>query len=149
MAEHRLDPLLQPTSIALLGASQRTDSPGRVLSEMVINSHYPGSVYPVNPGYTQILGLPCYADLAALPETVDHVIIATRSSVQRKFTASEETPVDNTGRSNVAPAAPQPEPAMTPTAKAEYAEKAKANDKIAKRLSDSTPRNDEKPLKCP
>jgi acyl-CoA synthetase (NDP forming) len=76
MAEHRLDPLLQPTSIALLGASERADSPGRILAEMVINSHYPGSVYPVNPGYTQILGLPCYADLAALPETADHVIIA-------------------------------------------------------------------------
>jgi acyl-CoA synthetase (NDP forming) len=76
VAEHRLDPLLQPTSIALLGASERTDSPGRVLAEMVISSQFPGSVYPVNPGYPQILGLPCYADLAALPQTVDHVIIA-------------------------------------------------------------------------
>ena len=76
MAEHRLDPLLQPASIALLGASERSDSPGLVLAEMVIRSQYPGSVYPVNPGYTQILGLPCFADLAALPTTVDHVIIA-------------------------------------------------------------------------
>jgi acyl-CoA synthetase (NDP forming) len=76
MAEHRLDPLLQPASIALLGASERTDSPGMVLAEMVINSRYPGSVYPVNPGYSQILGRPCYVDLATLPETVDHVIIA-------------------------------------------------------------------------
>ncbi|HUV23319.1 MAG TPA: CoA-binding protein, partial [Gammaproteobacteria bacterium] len=63
MAEHRLDPLLQPASIALLGASERSDSPGLVLAEMVIRSQYPGSVYPVNPGYTQILGLPCFADL--------------------------------------------------------------------------------------
>ena len=76
MAEHRLDALLQPASIALLGASQRAESPGLILAEMVINSRYPGSVYPVNPGYPQILGLPCFADLAALPETVDHVIIA-------------------------------------------------------------------------
>jgi acyl-CoA synthetase (NDP forming) len=76
MAEHRLDPLLQPASIALLGASERSDSPGRVLAEMVIHSQYPGSVYPVNPGYSQIFGLPCYADLPSLPATVDHVIIA-------------------------------------------------------------------------
>ena len=80
MAEHRLDPLLQPASIALLGASERTDSPGLVLAEMVIRSRYPGSVYPVNPGYSKILDRPCYADLAALPETVDHVIIALGNS---------------------------------------------------------------------
>ena len=76
MAEHRLDPLLQPTSIALLGASERNDSPGLTLAEMMIKSDYAGAVYPVNPGYPKILGLPCYPDLAALPETVDHVVIA-------------------------------------------------------------------------
>jgi acyl-CoA synthetase (NDP forming) len=75
-AKHPLDPLLQPASIALLGASERAASPGRVLAGMVIESDYAGAVYPVNPGYTQILGLPCYPDLAALPRTVDHVIIA-------------------------------------------------------------------------
>jgi acyl-CoA synthetase (NDP forming) len=76
MAEHRLDPLLQPTSIALLGASGRNDSPGLILAEMIINSGYGGAVYPVNPGYAEILGLPCYPDLTTLPETVDHVVIA-------------------------------------------------------------------------
>jgi acyl-CoA synthetase (NDP forming) len=76
MPEHRLDPLLQPSSIALLGASERADSPGLNLAEMIIKSDYAGTVYPVNPGYPEILGLPCYADLAALPETVDHVVIA-------------------------------------------------------------------------
>jgi acyl-CoA synthetase (NDP forming) len=76
VTEHPLDPLLQPASIALLGASERAGSPGITLAGMVIESDYAGAVYPVNPGYTQILGLPCYADLAALPQTVDHVIIA-------------------------------------------------------------------------
>ena len=76
MAKHRLDPLLQPASIALLGASERTGSPGLELAKMVINSQYSGAVFPLNPGYPKILDLPCYADLAALPETADHVIIA-------------------------------------------------------------------------
>ena len=76
MTEHPLDPLLQPASIALLGASERSGSPGRVLAEMVIESDYSGSVYPVNPGYEQILGMACYANLAALPQTVEHVVIA-------------------------------------------------------------------------
>ncbi len=76
MTEHRLDPLLQPRSIALLGASERPDSPGRLLASMVIEADYAGAVFPVNPAYDQVLGLTCYADLNALPETVDHVVIA-------------------------------------------------------------------------
>jgi acyl-CoA synthetase (NDP forming) len=74
--DHRLDPLLRPQTIALLGASDRPGSPGNVLARMVIDSAYSGEVYPVNPAYPEILGKPCYPDLAALPETVEHVVIA-------------------------------------------------------------------------
>ena len=76
MTEHRLDPLLKPGSIALLGASDRSDSPGHVLARHVIESDYPGEVYPVNPRCETIMGQTCYPDLAALPSPVDHVIIA-------------------------------------------------------------------------
>ena len=76
MTRHRLDPLLQPASIALVGASDKDGSPGQVLATMVMHSEYAGSVYPVNPGYQQILGQPCYPYLESLPETVDHVVIA-------------------------------------------------------------------------
>ena len=73
---HRLDPLLRPNSIALIGASAKPGSPGRTLAELVIGSGYPGAVYPVNPGYREILGVPCFPDLAALPQTVDHAVLA-------------------------------------------------------------------------
>jgi len=76
MTEHRLDPLLQPASIALVGASERAGSPGQILARMVIESDYPGEIYPVNPGYAQILGKPCYPTLESLPRTVEHVVIA-------------------------------------------------------------------------
>ena len=76
MTEHRLDPLLKPRSIALLGASMRTGTPGHILSEMVIRSDYAGPVYPINPGYAEIMGTPCFATLDSLPETVDHAVIA-------------------------------------------------------------------------
>ena len=76
MAEHRLDPLLQPVSIALLGASERVGSPGRTLAQMIMESEYAGAVYPVNPGYNEIIGRHCYPDLTALPVTVEHVVIA-------------------------------------------------------------------------
>ena len=73
---HRLDPLLKPDSIALVGASAKPGSPGRNLAELVINSGYQGAVYPVNPGYPEILGIPCFPDLSALPQAVDHAILA-------------------------------------------------------------------------
>ncbi len=76
MPEHYLDPLLSPGSIALVGASDRPDSPGQVLARMVIESDYAGDVYPVNPGYSEILGQTCYPYLESLPVSVDHAIIA-------------------------------------------------------------------------
>ncbi len=76
MSKHRLDPLLKPASIALVGVSDRADSPGQVLAKMVIESDYAGAVYPVNPRYPQILGQACYPTLESLPVTVDHVVIA-------------------------------------------------------------------------
>jgi acyl-CoA synthetase (NDP forming) len=74
--EHALDSLLKPASIALVGASERDGSPGRILAELIIDSSFEGRVYPVNPGYQTILDTPCYADLVSLPETVDHVVLA-------------------------------------------------------------------------
>jgi len=76
MAEHRLDPLLKPTSIALVGVSERADSPGHRLVKMVLDSDYAGDVYLVNPRYSEILGQPCHRFLESLPATVDHVVIA-------------------------------------------------------------------------
>jgi len=76
MAEHRLDPLLKPASIALVGVSERADSPGHTLVGMVLESDYAGDVYLVNPRYSKILGQPCHSYLESLPTKVDHVVIA-------------------------------------------------------------------------
>ena len=76
MTEHRLDPLLKPASIALVGVSERADSPGHRLVKMVLESDYAGDVYLVNPRYSEILGQPCHPFLESLPAVVDHVVIA-------------------------------------------------------------------------
>lgn len=73
---HRLDPLLKPGSLALMGATEREGAPGRVLAEMVLGSAYSGRVYPINPRYGTILGARCHGNLSDLPETVEHVVIA-------------------------------------------------------------------------
>ncbi|MCP4333870.1 MAG: acetate--CoA ligase family protein [Gammaproteobacteria bacterium] len=76
MTEHRLDPLLRPASIALVGVSDRHGSPGQVLAGMVLESDYAGEVYLVNPRCQEIRGQRCYAYLESLPSRVDHVVIA-------------------------------------------------------------------------
>ncbi len=80
MPGHRLDPLLKPGSIALVGASAREGSPGFQLANMVVHSGYRGKVFPVNPGYASILGKPCYPDLKSLPQAVDHVVMAVSNA---------------------------------------------------------------------
>ena len=73
---HKLDPLLRPASLAVVGASERPHSVGRQTMENLLTGQYPGRLYAVNPGYGSILGIPCYPDLASLPVTVEHVVLA-------------------------------------------------------------------------
>lgn len=67
--------LLDPKSIAVVGASPKTGSFGGTVVENLI-AHFDGEIYPVNPRYELIKGKKCYPDLAALPVTVDCVAIA-------------------------------------------------------------------------
>ena len=73
---HRLDPLLRPQSIAVVGATVKK---GRVGSRTITNllaGHYPGRLFAVNPGYTEVHGVPCFPAIHDLPETVEHVVFA-------------------------------------------------------------------------
>ena len=71
---HRLDPLLRPRSIAVVGASSREGAVGRQTLENLMAGGFPGAIYPVNPGRSQVLGLPCFSTFSALPKTVDHAV---------------------------------------------------------------------------
>jgi acyl-CoA synthetase (NDP forming) len=73
---HRLDPLLRPRSIAVVGASEREDTVGRHSVENLLKGGFEGRLYAVNPGRTSVLGVPCFPSLAALPDPVEHVMFA-------------------------------------------------------------------------
>ena len=77
---HRLSSLLAPQSIALVGASPKYETVGNGMIRGVREGRFGGRVYLVNPNYPEIDGLPCYPTLAALPETVDHVIIGVANA---------------------------------------------------------------------
>lgn len=74
MREHRLRPLVNPRSIAVLGATRRADAVGNNVIVNLLMGRYPGNLYAVNPGYSDVLGVPCFPTLAELPTPVEHVI---------------------------------------------------------------------------
>ncbi len=73
---HRLEPLLNPASIAIIGASGREGRPGYTAILAAKAMGYAGALHPVTPTYEEIEGLGCYPDMASLPGPVDLAIIA-------------------------------------------------------------------------
>ena len=76
MKTHRLDPLLRPRAVAVVGASSRADSLGEWSLKNLALGGYRGRIYPVNPRYEELQGNTCCASLSELPETPDLVIFA-------------------------------------------------------------------------
>ena len=70
-----LRPLLEPRSIAVVGASQRPGSFGHNLYTNLRNSGFRGVLYPVNPNHRYIETVPAVSDLTHLPEPVDLAIL--------------------------------------------------------------------------
>ncbi len=70
-----LTPLMRPRSIAVIGASQRMSRATRVVGNLQ-RFGYRGRIFPINPKYDTVLGLPCYPDLASTPEPADSVVVA-------------------------------------------------------------------------
>lgn len=79
-SHHRLDALLRPRSIAIVGASARDGSFGKNLYQSIQSLGYAGEVHLINPKYDQIDGMPAYPSLDALPVPVDCVAMAIADS---------------------------------------------------------------------
>ncbi|MGH2873856.1 MAG: CoA-binding protein, partial [Solirubrobacteraceae bacterium] len=68
--------LLNPTSIAVVGATERAGSYGGEALRNLERVGYAGRVYGVNPKRSEVLGRECVASVADLPEPVDAVVVA-------------------------------------------------------------------------
>ena len=78
MAEtrHRLTRLLEPRSIAVVGASARPGAPGNVLLAEIRRGGFEGALYAVNPNRDAVDGLACHPSIGDLPEAVDLAVLA-------------------------------------------------------------------------
>jgi predicted CoA-binding protein len=71
------DILTRSSTIAIVGLSPRENRPSNMVGRYLLEAGY--TIYPVNPGQDEILGQPCYPDLASLPVAVDIVDIFRKS----------------------------------------------------------------------
>ena len=71
---HELEPVFNPRSIAVIGASRREGTIGQQVTKNLIDGKFPGPIYPINPGATEILGLKAYPSIGDVPEQVDAAV---------------------------------------------------------------------------
>ncbi len=71
----KLDLLFNPRSIAIVGASDDLTRIGGLPIKFLRRHKYPGKIFPVNPKYREIAGLPCYPALKEIPGPVDLALI--------------------------------------------------------------------------
>lgn len=71
-----LRPMFDPSSVAIIGASSNPNKPSGQPLVALLKNGYKGQIYPVNPRYTAVQGIPCYPSVTEIPGTVDLAIIA-------------------------------------------------------------------------
>ena len=64
-----LDFLFNPKTIALIGASHSAEKLGGIVLKNLLR--FKGRVYPVNPKYSEVMGLKAYPSIDDVPERVD------------------------------------------------------------------------------
>lgn len=77
MTIRNLEGLFAPTSIALVGASTKAGSVGRIVACNLRTGGYRGDVWLVNPRAAEIEGVVCHPSIAALPRAPDLAVVAT------------------------------------------------------------------------
>jgi acetyl-CoA synthetase (ADP-forming) len=71
-----LKSMLEPRSIAVIGASRTPGKIGYVILKNIIGYGYKGKIYPINPNAEEIMGLKAYPSVLNVPGEVDVAVIA-------------------------------------------------------------------------
>ena len=72
-----LSPIFSPKTVAVIGATDKPNSVGRTLIWNLVSNPFGGSIFPVNPKRSNVLGIPAYASVKKIPVPIDLAIIAT------------------------------------------------------------------------
>jgi acetyltransferase len=78
-ASIRLSAFMNPSSVAVIGASAREESVGYAVFANILKTGFKGIAYPVNPTTRSILAVRCYSSILEIPDAVDLAIICIPS----------------------------------------------------------------------
>ncbi len=73
--------LLEPKSIAVIGASTQVRSVGNDIVKNLVEQKYRGEVYPVNPKTDSLYGRRCYPNVSAIPGDIDCAVVAVPAPI--------------------------------------------------------------------
>ncbi len=73
--------MFNPQSIAIIGASDKPHSVGAIVVNNLINGGYKNPIYPVNPKYKAIQGIPAFSSVKEIPLSVDLAVILTPAQI--------------------------------------------------------------------
>ena len=81
----RIDAFFNPKSVAVIGATKKTDKAGHVIfKNLAINKQrgvLKAELYPVNPGEDSILGFKCFKTLSSIPGEVDLMVVIVPAKI--------------------------------------------------------------------
>lgn len=75
-----LETFFKPDGVVVIGASRDPRKLGHGVVRNLIDYHYHGAIYPVNPRASEILGLACYDSLEEVPDPVDLAVVVVPAS---------------------------------------------------------------------
>ncbi len=75
MDSSKLDGLMRPKSIAIVGASTDPTKIGYTVVDNIIKGGYEGKIYPINPNAVELLGLKVYGSLLDVPGEIDAAVV--------------------------------------------------------------------------
>lgn len=77
MDVHKLERIFNPKRIALIGVTPNPQSVGGKVLANLVGGGFRGVVYPVNPDWEAVMGIPCYSGVSGLPRIPDLGVICT------------------------------------------------------------------------
>ncbi|HUV24925.1 MAG TPA: acetate--CoA ligase family protein [Methanomassiliicoccales archaeon] len=70
--------ILEPDSIAIVGAAREEGKLGNIVLRNIISSGFKGKIYPINPKADEILGLRCYKSVKDIEDDVELAIFLVK-----------------------------------------------------------------------
>lgn len=72
-----LDAIFSPQTVAVIGTEEKEPGIARLVVSNLVNYPFGGTVFPIHPKETHVLGIKAYPDVGSAPERIDLAVVAS------------------------------------------------------------------------